>query len=241
MRLDNVKVVSFSGIDGAGKSTQINALQRHLQQLGLRSTLYTFWDDVVVFPGLREHMSFKAFKGDTGIGRPDKPIQRRDKNVTSWYITAIRLFLYLLDAYSIRMAVRGSYDAGVDFIIFDRYIYDELANLPLNHRLIRLYVRLLLHLIPQPDIAFIVDADPEAAHIRKPEYPLEFVRKNRDSYIALSRLVRGMTVLAPLSVEETTAKIKETISAACLRSDSDPADLQLQCAVGSAQSKTPHA
>src|SRR5579862_4455081 len=155
MRLDNLKVVSFSGIDGAGKSTQINALQRHLQELGLRSTLYTFWDNVVVFPGLREHMSFKAFKGDKGIGRPDKPIERRDKNVTSWYVTAIRLLFYLFDAYSLRVAVRGSYDAAVDFIIFDRYIYDELANLPLNNRLIQFYVRLLLHLIPKPDIAFI--------------------------------------------------------------------------------------
>jgi thymidylate kinase len=240
MRLDNVKVISFSGIDGAGKSTQIKALQNLLQQLGLCSTLYTFWDNVVVFPSLREHMSFKAFKGDKGIGRPDKPITRRDKNVTSWYITAIRLFLYSLDTYSLRMAVRGSYDAGVDFVIFDRYIYDELANLPLNSRLVRLYVRLLLHLIPKPDIAFIVDADPEAAHIRKPEYPLEFVRKNRDSYIALTRLVRGMTVLAPLSVEETTAKIKEAIAGVCLPSDMESVDFQLQCASGPSESKTPN-
>ena len=237
MRLDNVKIVSFSGIDGAGKSTQIMALQRLLQRLGLRSSLYTFWDDVVVFPRLREHMSFKAFKGDKGIGRPDKPIRRRDKNVTSWYVIVIRLFLYLLDAYSLRMAVRGSYEADADVIIFDRYTYDELANLPLNSRLIQLYVRMLLHLIPPPDIAFIVDADPEAAHFRKPEYPLEFVRKNREAYIALSRLVGGMTVLPPLSVEEITAKIKETISHACPQPGVQPFNLQLPCA---AQSKTPN-
>ncbi len=240
MRLDNVKVVSFSGIDGAGKSTQIKALQHHLQQLGLRANLYTFWDDIVVFAGLREHLSFRAFKGDKGIGRPDKPISRRDKNVTSWYVIAIRLFFYLLDAYSLRMAVRGSCDVGGDFIIFDRYIYDELANLPLSSRLIRLYVRLLLHLIPRPDIAFIVDADPEVAHIRKPEYPLEFVRKNRDSYIALSRLVRGMKILPPVSLEEITAKIKQTISEVLPHPDVEPADLQLQCAGGIAPSKTPN-
>lgn len=225
MRLDNVKVVSFSGIDGAGKSTQIEALQCHLRELGLRSTLYTFWDNVVVFPGLREHMSFKAFKGDKGIGSPDKPITRRDKNVTSWYIVAIRLLLYLLDAYSLRVAVSGSDD--VDFIIFDRYIYDELANLPLHRRSVLLYVRLLLSLIPKPDIAYVVDADPEAAHRRKPEYPLEFVRKNRESYIALSRLVRGMTVLAPRSVQETTARIKESISQVCSRSENQPLDFKL--------------
>jgi thymidylate kinase len=239
MRLDNVRVISFSGIDGAGKSTQIKALQCHLQQLGLRSNLYTFWDNVVVFPGLRERLSFKAFKGDKGIGRPDKPIRRRDKNVTSWYVTAFRLFLYLLDAYSLRVAVSAS--SGADFIIFDRYIYDELANLPLKRWLVLLYVRMVLNLIPKPDIAYIVDADPEAAHIRKPEYPLEFVRKNRDSYITLSRLVRGMTVLPPLPVEETTAKVKETISQRCLQRDIEPIDLQWQCAAGPAESKTPNA
>jgi thymidylate kinase len=241
MRLDNVKLVSFSGIDGAGKSTQIDALQSHLRQLGLRSNLYTFWDNIVVFPGLREHMSFKAFKGDKGIGSPGKPIIRRDKNVTSWYITAIRLFLYMLDAYSLRVAVSGSCDAGVDVIIFDRYIYDELANLPLNNRLVLFYVHLLLGLIPKPDVAYIVDADPEAAHIRKPEYPLEFVRKNRDSYIALSHLVRGMTVLPPRSVEETSAKIRESISQACLRSDIKALDFPLQCSAAPGQSKSSNA
>ena len=241
MRLDNVKVVSFSGIDGAGKSTQIDALQSYLRELGLRATLYTFWDNVVVFPSLREHMSFRAFKGDKGIGSPDKPIVRRDKNVTSWYLTAMRLFLYLLDAYSLRVAVSGSYDAEVDVIIFDRYIYDELANLPLNNRLIRLYVHLLLGLIPKPDIAFIVDADPEAAHIRKPEYPLEFVRKNRDSYISLSHVVRGMAVLPPRSVEETTGKIKDWIFQECLRSDIRTLDFPLQGATAPGQSNSSNA
>jgi thymidylate kinase len=237
MRLDNVKLVSFSGIDGAGKSTQIEALQSYLLEIGVRSTLYTFWDNVVVFPGLREHMSFKAFRGDKGIGSPDKPIVRRDKNVTSWYLTAIRLFLYLLDAYSLRVAVSGRSNTE-DVVIFDRYIYDELANLPLKNWLVLSYVRLLLVLIPKPDLAFVVDAEPEAAHIRKPEYPLEFVRKNRDSYIELSHVVRGITVLPPRSAEETTAKIKESISRLCLRADVQAVNFPLQCAAAQSQSNS---
>jgi len=241
MRSDNVKVISFSGIDGAGKSTQIEALQAHLRSLGFRSTLYTFWDNVVVFPRFREHMSLAAFKGDKGIGSPDKPISRRDKNVTSWYVTAARLLLYLLDAYSLRVAVSGSACADADFIIFDRYIYDELANLPITRSAVRLYVNLLLRLVPKPDVAYVVDADPEAAHLRKPEYPLEFVRKNRDSYIALSRLVRGMTVLAPLSVEETTAKIRESIAKKCLPTRLGTIDFPIPCPAGPHEAKTPHA
>ena len=241
MRADNVKLISFSGIDGAGKSTLIAALQAHLRELGFRSTLYTFWDNVVVFPHFREHMSFKIFRGDKGVGSPDRPIRRRDKNVTSWHVTAARLFLYLLDAYSLRVAVAGSSDANADVIIFDRYIYDELANLPLNHFLVRLYVRLILFLIPRPLIAYVVDADPEAAHGRKPEYPLEFVHANREAYLTLSRLVRSITVLAPLSVEETTNKIKASIAKECVRTDPGTIDFPEPCPAGSGAAKTPNA
>jgi thymidylate kinase len=241
MRSNDVKLISFSGIDGAGKSTQIEALQTHLRELGFRSALYTFWDNVVVLPGLREHMSFKAFKGDKGVGSPDQPICRRDKNVTSWYITLVRLFLYLLDAYSLRVAVAGTSAAGVDFVIFDRYIYDELANLPLDRPLVRFYVRLILRLIPRPDVAYVVDADPEAAHARKPEYPLEFVRANRDAYITLSRLVGSVTILPPVSVEETANRIKASISKLCLPTEFGPVDFPLQCPAGPQQAKSPTA
>ena len=240
MRSDNVKVISFSGIDGAGKSTQIEALKAHLRSLGFRATLYTFWDNVVVLRCFREHMSFSAFKGDKGIGSPDNPVNRRDKNVTGWYVTAARLFLYLLDAYSLRVAISGSAYAGAHFIIFDRYIYDELANLPTTRLAVRLYVSLLVRLVPKPDVAYIVDADPEAAHLRKPEYPLEFVRKNRESYIALSRFVPGMTVLAPLSMEETAAKIRESISEKCLRRNFGTVGFPSPCPLGPREAKTPN-
>jgi thymidylate kinase len=237
MRSNNVKVISFSGIDGAGKSTQIEAVQCYLRELRLRFSVYTFWDDVVVFSRFRERVSLKAFKGEKGVGSPDQPISRRDKNVTSWYVTVVRLLLYLMDACSLRVAVARCCNADVDFILFDRYIYDELANLPLNHWLLLLYARLLVMVAPRPDLAFVVDADPEAAHDRKPEYPLEFVRKNRAAYITFSRVVQGMTVLEPLAIEETTAKINESIAKKCLQTDFGAADLPSHARADSPQTK----
>jgi len=216
MRLDGLKLVSFSGIDGAGKSTQIEALCRSLRGRGFHCSLYTFWDDVVAFPRLRERISLRAFKGDKGIGSPDKPIVRRDKNVTTWYMTIFRLFLYMLDAFSLSVAVSRSAESGADFLIFDRYIYDELANLPMKNLAVRLYLQALLRFIPKPDVALFLDADPEAATIRKPEYPLEFVRRNRDAYHRMSRLV-GMTVIPARSIERTTEIIDELVSEKCLR------------------------
>ena len=224
MRTNSAKIVSFSGIDGAGKSTQIEALERHLQQLGFTCTLCTFWDNVVAFPRVREFISLRAFKGDKGVGSPEKPITRRDKNVQSWYATGARLLFYLLDALSLRLTLAEISRTGCDFIIVDRYIYDELANLPINNKFMRSYIRLLIELSPKPDVAYLVDADPEAACRRKPEYPLEFLRLNRNAYLALSKIVGNMTVVGPASVEEANAQVLKAISD-CLRADVESADL----------------
>lgn len=234
MGISSVKLVSFSGIDGAGKSTQIEAFCSHLRQSGLQVSLFTFWDDVVALARFREHASLKAFNGDKGVGSPDNPIVRRDKNVRSWYLTAFRLLLYLFDAVSLCSVVARSADSGVDFIVFDRYIYDELANLPLQNRLIRFYVRLLLMFIPRPDLAFLLDADPEAATLRKPEYPLAFVRHNREAYLRLSRVV-SMTVVPPLPVAEATEFIRNAVAQDSLDTERD-LRLQYPLAAGPAQS-----
>ena len=227
MGISSVKLVSFSGIDGAGKSTQIEAFCRHLQESGAQFTLFRFWDDVVALARFREQASLKAFKGEAGIGSPEKPVRRRDKNVRSWYLTTFRLLLYLLDALRLCMVIARSADSGVDYLVFDRYIYDELANLPLQSWATRFYVRVLMLFIPKPDVAFLLDADPEAATLRKPEYPLEFVRQNREAYLRLSRLVH-MTVVPPLPVNQTSAFIRDAVEQSCTETETAPVDVRLE-------------
>jgi thymidylate kinase len=202
-------IVSFSGIDGAGKSTQICALQDWLGKSGLTVRLCTFWDDVVAFPQFREFMSHAAFKGDKGIGTPEKPLHRRDKNVKSWPVSAMRFGLYFADAINLCRVVRSLRKSDIDVVVFDRYIYDELANLPLNRWLARVFIQLLLKLVPKPDIAYLIDADPVEARTRKPEYPLEFLRTNREAYLALSRLTGAITIIEPLPIEVAELKVRE--------------------------------
>jgi len=237
MRRNTARLVSFSGIDGAGKSTQIQALESHLQRLGFRTTIYTFWDDVVVFPSLREFISHKVFQGDKGVGSPEKPITRRDKNVSSWYTAIARSLLYLLDALNLRLFLARLASVGsADFIIFDRYIYDELANLRLNSWLARTYARLLIRLSPRPDIAFLVDADPETARSRKPEYPLQFLRQNREAYLKLGEFIREMTIVDPLSIKETTLRITELMSIVRSHLDIPSANLETESFAAPGQS-----
>jgi len=97
----------------------------------------------------------------------------------------------------------------VDVVIFDRYFYDQLAILPIEQKAVRIYARLLFKLLPQPDIAYLLDADPEAAFARKPEYPLEFLKQYRRSYLLVREVMGGITLIDALPLEETSRKIAD--------------------------------
>ena len=205
----HARLISFSGIDGAGKSTQIEILRDRLREAGFRVSLLAFWDDVAMLTRVREFSGHTLFKGEKGVGAPDKPVNRRDKNVRSWYMTAVRFALYFLDAVSLCFVVAKQRRSGADVIIFDRYLHDELANLALHDRISRIYARLLLTMTPQPDIAYFLDADPAQARERKPEYPVEFLHQSRAAYLTLSEMGRGMTVIAPLPIAQAADRILE--------------------------------
>jgi thymidylate kinase len=217
-------LISFSGLDGSGKSTQIANLVRALHASGYRTWQLAFWDNVVVGSRYREGFVHKAYKSEKGIGAPGKPVERRDKNVRRWYLTLARHLLYFLDAVHLRFVVGSARRTGADVVILDRYIYDELANLPLSSRLTKAFVRFVNWWVPKPDVAYLLDADPEAARARKPEYPVDFMRECRRSYKNLAMLLGGITIIPPLELEAAKAAVLRAFEhKAVLRPSAEPA------------------
>lgn len=194
-------LISFSGMDGAGKSTQIQMLCDRLTASGYSLQQYAFWDNVVAFPKWRAGFSHKFLKSDGQVGAPGRPANRNDKNNRAWYLILVRSGMFFFDAWNLRKVVRKARRQRSQFIIFDRYIYDQLATLPLERAWARVYGRLVLKLIPKPDAAFVLDAEPEAARERKPEYPLDFLYKYRRSYHELAKL-GGLSLIPPMSADE---------------------------------------
>ena len=207
-------LVSFSGVDGAGKSTQIENLQKFAHSRGLTTNLLAFWDDVVVLTRYREGFVHKVYGSEKGIGAPGRPVHRRDKNVRKWYLSIIRHGLYLLDALNLVRVVAAARRSGADIVIMDRYIYDELANLPLSRVLTRIFIRLVSAFVPRPDVAYLLDADPEAARDRKPEYPLEFLHSCRQAYFDLAGLLGNMTIIPPLPLPEAKREVETALALA---------------------------
>ena len=200
-------LISFSGVDGSGKSTQIENLRSALHAAGLKTTLLAFWDNVVVGVKYREGFVHKVYKSERGIGAPGKPVNRRDKNVRGWHLTLARHFLYLLDAIHLCEVVARAKKSGADVIILDRYIYDELSNLNVNNSLSRSFIKFVHGFVPRPDIAYLLDADPVAAYARKPEYPVDFMKKCRRAYFDLASILGTMTVIPALNLPEAKAAV----------------------------------
>ena len=217
-------LISFSGMDGAGKSTQIENLRAWLEARGRSVRVLAFWDDVVVLARYREGFVHKVFKSERGVGAPGKPVRRRDKNVRAWYLTLLRLGLYLLDALSLRRVIAREARRSI-VLIMDRYIYDELSNLEPASPLTRPFVRLVGALVPKPDLPYVLDADPISAADRKPEYPVDFLQFCRDSYLRLADLL-GLAVVPVLPLQQATDFVERATASLLDRSASETTQLQ---------------
>jgi len=217
-------LITFSGIDGAGKTTQIECLQSRLQQQGLRVLRLSFWDDIAVWSKMRagvgnwslhskpvaENRIPKNVTADVSanVNAKSEPafVPQNNKHVRKWYLTTARSAFYLLDVARLHRVLSSKKIKDADVVIFDRYIYDQIANFS-SQWFARIYGKLLCWLAPAPALAFVIDASPEAAFARKPEYPLEFVRRNRQNFLNLRELVPQLIVTAEAKPEEVSDEI----------------------------------
>ena len=185
-------------MDGSGKTTQIEALCSWLSEAGIPVRRLAFWDNVVGLSKLRAAFCHKFLKSDGRVGEPGKPAHRNDKNNRAWYLLAVRSVLYVMDALNLWRVVEKVRTGDAAVIVFDRYIYDQLATLPLEYSVMRAYARLILQFVPKPDVAYLLDAEPQVARDRKPEYPLDFLHKYRSSYLRV-RDIADLTLIEPQS------------------------------------------
>jgi thymidylate kinase len=202
-------LITFSGIDGAGKTTQIEHLSRNLQNQGLRVVRFTFWDHVAIWSKVRAEVGHRSADLLGGTDETTEPafVPKNNKHIRTWYLTALRSGLYVADIARLRHLLSSQSTRTSDVVIFDRYIYDQIANIYSKSWALRIYCRALLSQTPVPDLAFILDASPDAAFARKPEYPLEFLYLNRGNFLRLGELVPQLITIPDAEPEEVKREI----------------------------------
>ncbi len=179
-------VISFSGLDGSGKSTQAGRLQETLREVGVSSQMQ--WAG---FKSGRVFLSFVPFL-DRPIGAKRHPERAPDRLIppafrhTSTGRQAWALIVVLGNAVHLwRLVLRRR--SGNKVLIFDRFSPDTTVKLDLwFHRDRGIDIgwqrRLFTAISPKPDVGYLVDVSTQVAYGRRQEETLEELANMSELY-----------------------------------------------------------
>lgn len=165
------KIIAILGVDGAGKSTIINAIKPVLDNATHNATIVQHLRPTLLPPLAR-------FKGKGTI--PNKPVLDPHGSKPSGTFGSLFRLIYLFLDYVLGywFVTRLQIAKQPTVVIFDRYVYDMIIDqrrfrIALPNKLILWVTRF----VPKPDLIFCLYGNPNVLTARKKELPLTEVER----------------------------------------------------------------
>jgi len=194
--------ICFCGVDGSGKTSQINILKDILKRINREViVIHMFSENSTIISKLHNKNIINKFivfirnLNDSFLNSSLKIIMRLTNILLdSWITTAINARKY-----------------KNKIVIYDRYFYDVLVILASEYPKIVNFLMSFAVIIPKPNTVFILDINPEVAIQRKEENSLRETKVVCDLYRLLGEKINWEPVNANLSKTEVSAQIQKSL------------------------------
>lgn len=216
-------LITFSGLDGAGKSTLIERLRKKLEEQDRRVSVLHMYRHVglyacgrLVLVALRGGGEGDEFdgqeRGREGAARRGRlgATAARLGRAVAWSKT-LRLCAYPFD-----LVIFLGYRLYVELVrgrvlIMDRYFYDTLVDVAAGGGLRG--ARLLALVTPTPHLPIYLDISPEQAYARKGDHSVDYLGRRRDAYRSLFPSGRrGVVLDAGGDADSTMHAVEKVVS-----------------------------
>lgn len=192
-------LISFSGYDGVGKSTQVELLSKYFKSKGKK--VYVT-EEMFGYFLLRSIIGLlRSVTGSQSAG----PV-KKNKNLLPklWFIPAF-LDIWLMYFFKIRPILKK-----YDFIIADRFYTDIWVNL-LYYGYLPKWAFILVKLLPKSDISILLMVDPEIVLKREREFSTSYYRVQSKIYKLLADQISVNIVDASQNPKIVFGKIKNLL------------------------------
>ncbi len=205
---DNGMLITFSGVDGAGKSTIIEHTKREVEKK-LRKRVIVIRHRPSILPILSAYSHGKA----TAEQRAASTLPRQGKN-KSTLSSILRFGYYYVDYLFGQFYIYLKYVLRGHVVLYDRYYFDFINDgVRSNIRLPKWFTRAGYTFLMQPNLNFFLYAKPEVILARKKELDYDTINSLTQDYLSLFQDLGKGSVEQYMPIENVDLKrTMDTIS-----------------------------